>query len=113
MLLRSALHKMGIRFRVHYKGLPGRPDIVLPKHRTAVFVHGCFWHQHSGCVEAALPKTNQEYWTHKLQANVKRDRKNQLTIRKEGWLVFQFWECEIETDPDRIAIGLAKSLSMF
>jgi DNA mismatch endonuclease (patch repair protein) len=110
MLLRSALHRMGFRFRVHKKGLPGRPDIVLPKYHAVIFVHGCFWHQHPGCIEAVRPKTNQEYWTAKLENNVKRDRKNLETLRKGGWKVFRFWECEIEKDPIRISKQIHKKL---
>lgn len=110
ILLRSVLHRMGFRFRVHRQGLPGRPDIVLPKYRTVIFVHGCFWHQHPGCIEAVRPKTNMKYWTAKLDGNIKRDRKNFLALRKEGWNVFRFWECEIEKDPIRIAMQIAKEL---
>ncbi len=110
ILLRSLLHRMGFRFRLHQQGLPGRPDIVLPKHRTAIFVHGCFWHQHPGCVEAVRPKTNLKYWTAKLDANVARDKRNRQALRKQGWRVFRFWECQIEKDPIRIAMWIAKQL---
>ena len=110
ILLRSLLHRMGFRFRLHQRGLPGRPDIVLPKHRTAIFVHGCFWHQHPGCIEAVRPKTNLKYWTAKLDANVARDKRNRQTLRKQGWRVFRFWECQIEKDPIRIAMWIAKQL---
>jgi DNA mismatch endonuclease (patch repair protein) len=101
---------MGFRFRVHRKGLPGCPDIVLPKYHTVIFVHGCFWHQHPGCIEAARPKTNTQYWTTKLDGNVKRDKKNCGALREEGWKVFRFWECEIEKEPIRIATQLLKEL---
>ena len=110
MMLRSVLHRMGFRFRVHYKGLPGRPDIVLPKYRTVIFVHGCFWHQHPGCIEATRPKTNENYWTAKLEGNVKRDRRNRRALRREGWRVFRFWECEIERYPIRIATRILNEL---
>jgi DNA mismatch endonuclease (patch repair protein) len=110
LLLRSALHRIGFRFRVHRRGLPGRPDIVLPKYHTVVFVHGCFWHQHPGCIEAVRPKTNEKYWKPKLDGNVDRDRKNIQTLRDEGWRVFRFWECEIEKNPIRIATLIAKKL---
>ena len=110
IILRSVLHRMGFRFRVHCRGLPGRPDIVLPKYRTVIFVHGCFWHQHPGCIEAVRPKTNQEYWTAKLEGNVNRDRKNRRALRKEGWQVLRFWECQIEKHPIRIARRIAQKL---
>jgi DNA mismatch endonuclease, patch repair protein len=110
IVLRSVLHRMGFRFRVHRRGLPGRPDIVLPKYRTVIFVHGCFWHQHPRCNEAERPKSNTKYWTVKLDDNVKRDMKNRRALRKEGWKVFRFWECEIEKAPIRIAMQIAKEL---
>jgi DNA mismatch endonuclease (patch repair protein) len=104
ILLRSLLHRMGFRFRLYSKHLPGHPDIVLQKHKTAIFVHGCFWHQHPGCNEAVLPKTNQEYWKSKLERNVIRDKKRQQELRAAGWQVLQFWECQLEKDPIRIAM---------
>lgn len=110
IILRSVLHRLGFRFRVHRRDLPGRPDIVLPKYHTIIFVHGCFWHQHPGCVEAVRPKSNENYWTAKLEGNVKRDKKNCQALRHEGWRVFRFWECEIEKDPIRIATRIAKVL---
>jgi DNA mismatch endonuclease, patch repair protein len=110
MLLRSMLHRMGFRFRVHCKGLSGRPDIVLPKYHTVIFVHGCFWHQHPGCIDAVRPKTNEKYWTAKLEGNVKRDKRNCQALRREGWRVFRFWGCEIEKDPVRIATRIAEKL---
>lgn len=110
MVLRSVLHRMGFRFRLHRRGLPGRPDIVLPKYHTVIFVHGCFWHQHPGCIEAVRPKTNEKYWAAKLEGNVKRDKKNRRALRREGWRVFRFWECQIEKDPIRIAMRIAKEL---
>lgn len=110
IVLRSVLHRMGFRFRLHCRGLSGRPDIVLPKYNTVIFVHGCFWHQHPGCIEAVRPKSNKKYWTAKLEGNVKRDMKNRRALRREGWRVFRFWECQIEKDPIRIAMRVAKHL---
>ena len=110
IIVRSLLHRMGYRFRIQSKDLPGRPDIVLPKYKTIIFVHGCFWHQHPGCIEAARPKTNKKYWNAKLDGNVKRDRKNIQALRDEGWRIFRFWECEIEKNPIRIATRIAKDL---
>lgn len=92
--VRSALHAMGLRFRIHRKDLPGKPDIVLPRHNLAIFVHGCFWHQHSGCKLASRPRTNQEFWEEKFQANRLRDKRNELALEAMGWRVKVIWECE-------------------
>lgn len=85
---------MGLRFRIHKKDLPGKPDIVLPRHNLAIFVHGCFWHQHSGCKLASRPRTNQEFWEEKFQANRLRDKRNELALEAMGWRVKVIWECE-------------------
>lgn len=95
MLLRKALHARGFRFRIHYKKLPGRPDIVLPKYRTAIFVQGCFWHGHEGCRSAHIPKTNPEFWSKKVSANKSRDTINLSKLNSLGWNVLEAWECEI------------------
>ena len=110
MLIRSLLHRMGFRFRVHRKDLAGRPDIVLPRYRTVIFVHGCFWHQHKDCIEASRPKSNTAYWQSKLDGNVERDRKNHRLLREQGWRVLLFWECEVENDPERIALQTEQEL---
>ena len=88
------MHSLGYRFRLHDKNLPGRPDLVLKKHQTAVFVNGCFWHQHPGCKKAASPKSNKAYWEPKLAKNVDRDKKNIETIENKGWRCLILWECE-------------------
>ena len=88
------LHKMGYRFRIHYAKLPGKPDIVLPKHSLAIFVHGCFWHQHPDCPASRIPKSNVEFWTAKFERNVARDKENQKTLKALGWRVETVWECE-------------------
>ena len=90
---RSFLHALGFRFRLHDQSLPGKPDIVLKKHRTAVFVNGCFWHQH-GCARCSVPKTNRTYWIPKLQANVARHRIQMAELKAAGWYVIVIWECE-------------------
>jgi DNA mismatch endonuclease (patch repair protein) len=95
LLVRSALHKLGYRFRLHSKDLPGKPDIVLPKYRTAIFIHGCFWHQHESCRYGHLPRSNLEYWGPKLKRNKERDVKNQAELKKLGWKVLVIWECQI------------------
>ncbi len=95
LLVRRWLHGRGLRFRLHRADLPGKPDIVLPRHRTVVFVHGCFWHSHPGCKRAALPAANREYWEAKIARNVRRDRRNARALRAAGWSVITLWECKI------------------
>lgn len=92
--VRRQLHALGYRFRLHRRDLPGKPDIILPRHRTAIFVHGCFWHQHAGCRLASKPKTRQDYWTPKLAGNVSRDRAAVLALAELGWRVEVVWECD-------------------
>lgn len=92
--VRSILHGLGYRFRLHRRDLPGSPDIVLPKYRLAVFVHGCFWHSHPGCKKASMPKTNTEFWRQKLEANKKRDLAAIDSLNALGWRVLVVWECE-------------------
>ncbi|MEX2149660.1 MAG: DNA mismatch endonuclease Vsr [Steroidobacteraceae bacterium] len=93
--VRSLLHKLGYRFRLHSRSLPGRPDIVLPKYRTIVFVHGCYWHRHQRCPFAYVPKTRTQFWLKKFSANVARDRRVVRTLRSVGWQVVVVWECEL------------------
>ncbi len=96
-MVRSLLHKLGFRFRLHRSDLPGKPDIVLPKHRTVVFVHGCFWHRHQGCPHATTPTSGQEYWLPKFRRTIERDRINQEELRQQGWNVVVVWECETKS----------------
>ncbi len=98
MRVRSFLHKNGYRFRLHRKDLPGKPDIVLPKYKTAIFVHGCFWHQHNNCKNASMPKSNRDFWKKKFNSNIQRDLNNQAKLRELGWQVIVIWECETETE---------------
>jgi len=100
LALRSALHSAGIRFRLHRKDLPGKPDIVLPKYKSVIFVHGCFWHHHEGCIKSKMPKTNIEFWQDKIAANIKRDKSNQDDLAKLGWRVLIVWECNLKKDVD-------------
>ncbi len=95
--VRSQLHRMGYRFRLHRKDLPGRPDIVLPKYDTVIFVHGCFWHRHKGCRFAYTPKTRVEFWETKFEQNVRRDKRNAAALWRGGWRVLKIWECEMES----------------
>ena len=92
--VRSFLHRNGFRFRLHAKGLPGRPDIILPRYRAVVMVHGCFWHRHPGCRFAYTPKSNTEFWLGKFAENTARDRKVVEALRQSGWRVFTVWECQ-------------------
>ncbi len=94
ILVRSLIHRMGFRFRLHNKRLPGNPDIVLPRHKKIVFVHGCFWHQHEGCPHAARPASNVDYWNKKLDGNLRRDKINLEKLEAMGWRVLVIWECE-------------------
>jgi len=94
ILVRRALHAAGRRFRLHAKNLPGRPDIVLPRDRTIIMVHGCFWHAHDGCPIARVPATRREFWEAKFDANRERDRRNADALASMGWRVVTIWECE-------------------
>lgn len=93
MRVRKVAHAMGLRFRLHRKDLPGHPDIVFPRWRIAIFVHGCFWHRHPGCKKATTPKSNIEFWTRKFEANVARDIRTQRELEDLGWKVAVIWEC--------------------
>jgi DNA mismatch endonuclease (patch repair protein) len=93
-VVRSLLHRMGYRFRLRRANLPGKPDIVLPRHRKVVFVHGCFWHGHVGCRRAARPTSNVDFWNARLDGNMERDRTNQRRLRRMGWGVLVIWECQ-------------------
>ena len=95
-IVRSLLHQMGYRFRLHRRDLPGNPDIVLPKHKKVIFVHGCFWHGHEDCPRAKRPSTNKKFWNEKLSKNIKRDISNQKELKKLGWLPFVVWQCQIK-----------------
>lgn len=97
-ILRSALHRLGFRYRLHCKGLPGRPDLVFPKYRVAIFIHGCFWHRHGGCKDASSPKTNQVFWEKKFNDNIERDRAVATALTQSGWEVVVVWECELLRD---------------
>lgn len=99
MSIRSALHRMGYRFRLHRKDLPGNPDIVLPKHRAVVFVNGCFWHGHF-CHLFRWPKTREAFWREKILSNKNRDEKNVQKLLGNGWKVCIVWECSIRKRPD-------------
>ncbi len=96
LTVRKAAHALGFRFRLHRKDLPGKPDLVLPKHHAAIFVHGCFWHQHAEprCLDGRPPKSNQGYWGPKLARNLERDAASRVALEAQGWRVLVIWECE-------------------
>lgn len=94
--VRHILHRAGYRYRLHRNDLPGKPDIVFPSRRTAIFIHGCFWHQHPECHHAARPASNSDYWNRKLNRNIERDKKHIAELEKAGWKVLTLWECEIK-----------------
>ncbi|EKA3901067.1 DNA mismatch endonuclease Vsr [Vibrio cholerae] len=111
LTVRRFLHAAGLRYILHDRRLPGSPDLVFPKYRTVVFVHGCFWHQHANCPAASRPRSNTEYWSRKLTGNVERDARNRTSLEASGWRVLVIWECEIrERDAlDRLAETIRSS----
>jgi DNA mismatch endonuclease (patch repair protein) len=108
--VRSMIHRMGFRFRLHRKDLPGCPDIVFPGLQKIIFVHGCFWHQHAACGEGRLPKSRQDYWEPKLKRNKDRDVQNRAELRKLGWRTLAVWECELKRS-DRLEKKLRRFLA--
>jgi DNA mismatch endonuclease (patch repair protein) len=110
IIVRSVLHRMGFRFSLRRKDLPGHPDIVLARHKTAVFVHGCFWHRHKGCKTSSMPKSRTSFWKKKFDKNIRRDRKNKCELRKLDWKVIVLWECQVMKHPGKIAERLLGKL---
>lgn len=102
IIVRSMLHHMGYRFRITDKALPGKPDIVLPKYRSVIFVHGCFWHRHPGCKYAYTPKSRMDFWSRKFDENVTRDKNILLLLKNADWLPIVVWECEIKHNADAV-----------
>ena len=94
--VRSLVHSIGYRFRLHHNGLPGTPDIVLSRHKKIILVNGCFWHQHENCASAKRPKSNRQFWDTKLERNIKRDKLNQRLLAQLGWAVLVVWECDLD-----------------
>lgn len=109
--VRSMLHRMGLRFRIHGKGLPGTPDIVLKRHRTVIEVLGCFWHRHAGCRLASNPSSNRKFWLAKFRRNVARDKANRKALRSLGWRTVVVWECELRR-PELLERRLRKAFGM-
>lgn len=100
MLVRKFLHAHGYRYRLHVKDMPGKPDIVLPKYKTVIFIHGCFWHGHQGCKYYVVPKTRTEWWLNKINTNINNDDKAVTALKNAGWKIITLWECELK--PARI-----------
>jgi DNA mismatch endonuclease, patch repair protein len=99
LVVRSLVHNMGFRFRLYREDLPGNPDIVLPRHKKVIFVHGCFWHGHKKCKRANRPSTNVAFWQKKLDGNIARDKRNQAELTKRQWKCLVIWQCEIGNGP--------------
>ena len=98
ILVRKFLFSQGFRYRLHDKKLPGRPDIILPKYKTVIFIHGCFWHGHENCKYSALPKTRKEWWQRKIETNRINDQKSLVLLKKDGWSVITIWTCQLKSN---------------
>lgn len=109
-LLRSLLHKAGFRFRLHDRSLPGKPDIVMRKHKAVIMVHGCYWHRHPGCRNATTPSTRTEFWVEKFQGTVARDARNLTDLTALGWRVITVWECDLKKNPDQTLADIREKL---
>jgi DNA mismatch endonuclease, patch repair protein len=109
--VRKAAHSLGLRFRLHRKDLPGTPDLVFPRWRMVIFVHGCFWHRHVGCSKTSTPKTRVDYWEEKFRHNVRRDMENGRLLREEGWSILTVWECETK-QPVKLTARIADAFGL-
>ena len=111
MLVRRFLHANGYRYRLHVKGLPGKPDIVLPKFKTIIFIHGCFWHGHEGCKYATIPKTRAQWWQNKINTNIANDQKAIAALKNDGWKLITLWTCKLKSNTlDKTLPSLLKKL---
>ena len=108
--VRKILTSMGYRYRLNVTNLPGKPDIVLRKYNAVIFVHGCFWHLHSGCRDGTIPKSRTDYWREKLYKNKDRDARHMRDLRRKGWKVLRIWECELERKPEKVIDRIRKFL---
>lgn len=114
IILRQALYKKGIRYRINYKKIPGTPDIVLTKYQTAIFINGCFWHGHENCKIAHIPKTNTAYWENKINKNKERDKNTTMQLLAMGWQVIVIWECEIKKNNlEEILVNIQDKISKY
>ena len=110
MLVRKYLHAHGFRYRLHSKNLPGKPDIVLPKYKTIIFVDGCFWHGHKGCKYFVVPKTNTDFWLDKINGNITNDSKVIKALKKDGWKVIVIWECDLKKKIETTLANLVRKI---
>ena len=110
LLLRSLLHRAGFRFRLHDRSLPGKPDIVMRKHKAVIMVHGCYWHRHPGCRNATTPSTRTEFWVEKFEGTVARDARNRADLTALGWRVITVWECDLKKTPDQVLTDIRHRL---
>ena len=111
IIVRQVLHALGLRFRLHRRDLPGSPDVVLPRFRTVIFVHGCFWHRHPDCRYTTTPKTRLEYWLPKFAANIERDLRKEAQLQALGWRVLLVWECETK-QREELTLRLRRELKI-
>jgi DNA mismatch endonuclease (patch repair protein) len=112
MLVRTFLFSRGYRYRLHVKNLPGKPDLILPKYKTVIFIHGCFWHGHEGCKYFVVPKTRTEWWLNKIDVNKKKDKENLASLKTLGWNIIIIWECMLKRDKVRHSLSrLTRNLS--
>ena len=111
--MRRLLHAAGYRFRLHDRKLPGRPDIVLKRFGAVILVHGCYWHRHPGCPDAAMPGTRIEFWKDKFAKTVERDKRQAKALKNLGWRVITVWECEIEKEPQAVLDNILRVLGKF
>ena len=111
IVVRSIIHRMGFRFRLHQRDLPGTPDIVLPRHSKVIFIHGCFWHSHKGCSRSKRPTTNVEFWNSKIEGNIERDKRSCRSLRRMGWKVLVVWQCETR-NPEKLLGKLERFLDV-
>jgi DNA mismatch endonuclease (patch repair protein) len=112
MIVRKFLHRNGFRYRLHVRSLPGSPDLVLPKYALAIFVHGCFWHRHTGCRYTTIPEQNGEKWQRKFTQNMERDKRNIVQLREKSWRVMVVWECGLRTAQQRADLSFLPKLIM-
>lgn len=111
MIVRRFLHSNGFRYKLHDKKLPGKPDIVLPKYKTVIFINGCFFHGHKGCKYFVIPKTRTKWWVDKINSNIKNDTKNLKLLNQLNWKIIKIWECQIKKNKERLFIKINKSIT--
>ncbi len=112
-VIRSLLHRAGLRFRLHCRNLPGKPDLVFPRYKTVIFVHGCFWHRHEGCRDATTLGSRTEFWNRKFSDNIQRDKKVKAALEEMGWRVLVVWECEIKKNNTQLKYRILKELGVY